>query len=239
MTQLTHYTGSIDTIINILSNGFAWFPNRRDLITHFIPFHDFSSREPQQFGMISFTELSPQNSAPVRHHFGNYGIMVSAEWALSQNAQRVLYIDYQGQVFDGFQRLFQYAYGDLICSSQLRTGEISSMVFTNRAMANITRSFLYGNLLKLYEYMEPSAHSNQQEWRITNPEPLYGFRETKQEIIENVSPPKGWAKIVNLLRIECLDVTGFVCPESETQILRNSLSDLYKDKTIIGLPITE
>ncbi|MBA4390236.1 MAG: hypothetical protein C0399_04785 [Syntrophus sp. (in: bacteria)] len=234
MAHLTHYTRSIDTIIKILINGFAWIPNGRDLITHFIPFHDFLSREPQQFGMVSFTELPPENAAPVRHDFGNYGITVSAEWALSQNAQRVLYIDYQGPVFDGFQRLFQYAYGDLICSSQLRTGAVSSMIFTNRAMANITRAFLYGNLLKLYEYMEPSMHSYQQEWRITNPEPLYGFKETKEEIIENVSPPKGWAKILHLLRIESRDVTGFVCPEHEVQLLRNSLSDLYKDKTIAG-----
>jgi hypothetical protein len=235
MTYLTHYTVSIDTIIKILSNGFAWVPNGRDLITYFIPFHDFSFREPQQFGMVSLTELPPENSTLVRRDFGNYGIMISVEWALSQNAQRVLYIDHQGLVFDSFKKLFQYAYGDLICSSQLRTGEVSSMIFTNRAMANITRSFLYGNLLKLYEYMEPSIHSYQQEWRITNPEPLYGFKETKKEIIENVSPPKGWAKIVNLVQIESRDVIGFVCPKSETQLLRNSLPDLYKDKIIVGL----
>lgn len=234
MAHLTHYTGSIDTIIKILTNGFAWVPNKRDLITHFIPFHGFSSREPQQFGMISFTELPPENSAPARRDFGNYGIRVSEEWALPQNAQRVLYIDYQGQVFDGFRSLFQYAYGDLICKSLLRTGEVSSMEFTNRAMANVTRAFLYGHLLKVYEYMEPSTHSHQQEWRITNPEPLYGFKENKREIIENVSPPQGWASIVNLLRIECSDVAGFVCPESETQLLKDSVSGLYKDKTIVG-----
>lgn len=235
MIQLTHYTGNIDTVIEILTNGFAWIPNKRELIVHFIPFHDFSSREPQQFGMVSFTDLPPEKSAPVRRDFGNYGIMVSPEWAASQKAQKVLYVDYQGPVFESFQSLFQYAYGDLICSSQLRTGEVSLMVFTNRLMANETSAFLYGKLLKLYEYMEPSVHSYQQEWRITNPEPLYGFKETKPEIIENVSPPKGWAKIVNLLRIESRDVTGFVCPESETQLMKNSLPDLYKDKSIIAL----
>lgn len=109
------------------------------------------------------------------------------------------------------------------------------MVFTNRHMADETSAFLYGRLLRLYEYMEPSVHSYQQEWRIANPEPLYGFKKTKPEIIENVSPPKGWAKIVNLLRIEANNVVGFVCPASEKQLLTNSLPNLYKDKTVTTL----
>lgn len=235
MVQLTHYTGSIDTVVKILTNGLAWVPNRRELIARLIPFHDFSDREPQQFGMISFTELSPEASAPVRRDFGNYGIMVSSEWAALQKAQKVLYVDYEGPVFENLSSLFQYAYGDLICSSQLRVGEVSLMAFTNRLMADETSAFLYGKLLRLYEYMELSVHSHQQEWRIANPEPLYGFKKTKPEIIENVSPPKGWAKIINLLRIEADNVVGFVCPVCEKQLLMDALPNPYKDKTVTTL----
>ena len=233
--KLTHYTSSIETIVKIINNGFAWVPNKRELIKHLIPFHDFSDREPQQFGMISFTELPPEYSAKVRNDFGNYGIMVSNEWALSQNIQKVLYVDNQGPVFECLQKLFQYGYGELICKSLLREDMVSSMIFTNKVRSSITRAYLYSNLLHLYEYMEPLKNSYHQEWRITNPNPLYGFKENKQEIIENVSPPKGWAKIVNLLQVEPDDVMSFVCPETETHLLKNTLPDIYKDKPIIEI----
>ena len=50
MCGLTHYTGHIDAVVNILNNGFAWVNNERKLIRNLVPAHDFSEREPQQFG---------------------------------------------------------------------------------------------------------------------------------------------------------------------------------------------
>ena len=68
--KLTHYTSSIEAICNILLNGFAYVPNKRQLISDLIPSHDFSKGEPQQFGMISFTELSPDRTKEHREKFG-------------------------------------------------------------------------------------------------------------------------------------------------------------------------
>lgn len=62
--MLTHYTDRIEALVGILTNGFAWVPNRRDLMPILVPEHDFSRREPQQFGMISFTDLEPDNASP-------------------------------------------------------------------------------------------------------------------------------------------------------------------------------
>jgi len=173
--NLTHYTGEIDTIIKILNNGFAWVPNTRGLISDLLPFHNFKKREPQQFGMISFTELPPEGAQGPRQKFGNYGIVVSKEWAFSQNIQKVIYVANNGPLFDALQWIFQYAYNDLIRRSMKREGEISQMIFTNKARAAVADGMLYANLLQIYEYMEPIEHSNQQEWRIVNPSPLYGF----------------------------------------------------------------
>jgi len=89
----THYTSEIATVRNILTNGFAWIPNKRDLITNLLPFHDFKEREPQQFGMISFTDLPPEAAHGVRTKFGNYGIVISQGWASSNNIQKVNYVD--------------------------------------------------------------------------------------------------------------------------------------------------
>lgn len=235
LMKLTHYTSSIETIIKILNNGFAWVPNKRGLIQYLIPFHDFSTGEPQQFGMISFTELSPECSVNVRNDFGDYGIIVSNEWAVSQKIQKVLYIDNKGPLFESLQNLFQYGYGDLICKSLIREDMVSPRFFTNKAISDIQRAYLYSKLLQIYEYMEPLENSYQQEWRIANPDPLYGFKETKQEVIKNISPPKGWAKVVNLLKAEHRDIMSFVCPESEINLLKSTLPKIYKNKLIIGI----
>jgi len=225
--QFTHYTGTIETVVNILSNGLAWVPNRRGLIEAFLPFHDYSEREPQQFGMISFTELLPDAAEAPRKEFGNYGIMVSEEWAFSQKIQKVIYIDRKGPVFDSLCTLFQYAYAELLKASMRREGEISQMLFTNKVRAGIAGGSLYANLLQLYEYMEPMDNSYQQEWRIVHPKPLYGYRETKEEIIKNVSPPTGWAKIMNVLPLEPKDIAGFVCPVHDEVVLRQVQPETY------------
>src|SRR5450755_1791338 len=80
MDGLTHYTRTLEAVVGILNNGFAWVPNRRNLMSALVAGHDFSKREPQEFGMISFTDWSPP--APPRHRkeFGDFGIVVSREW---------------------------------------------------------------------------------------------------------------------------------------------------------------
>lgn len=110
---LTHYTNRISAIPKILSNGFAWVPNRRHLIHLLVPDHDFSKREPQQFGMVSFTELAPKEANKHCEVFGNYGITVSEAWARSQKTQKVMYIDKTGPVFDALAAIFQVGYKDL------------------------------------------------------------------------------------------------------------------------------
>lgn len=137
----THYTSEIETVNRILSDGFAWIPNKRGLIANLLPFHDFKDREPQQFGMISFTELPPEAAHRVRTTFGKYGIVVSQEWASSNNLQKVIYVDSKGPIFETLRWLFQYAYDDLVKKSLNREGEVSQMAFTNKARATVAEEF--------------------------------------------------------------------------------------------------
>jgi hypothetical protein len=167
----THYTSEIETVNKVLNNGFAWVPNTRRLITNLLPFHNFREREPQQFGMISFTDLPPEAAHGPRSAFGNYGIVISQEWASSNNIQKVFYIDSEGSIFEALRSLFKYAYDDLVKKSLNREGEVSQMAFTNKARAAVAGGILYAKLLELYEYMEPIEHSYQQEWRIVYPMP--------------------------------------------------------------------
>jgi hypothetical protein len=230
--RFSHYTGEKETVRKILKNGFAWVPNMRSLISDLLPLHDFTAREPQQFGMISFTELPPEAAQGPRRAFGNYGIVVSKEWAFSHSIQKVIYVANEGPIFEAIRWIFQYAYDDLVGRSMKREGEVTQMAFTNKARAAVAGGMLYAKLLEIYEYMEPIEHSYQQEWRMVHPMSLYGYGETKQEIIKNVSPPKGWAKFVHVLSITPNDVVGFVCPARERDIFQETLDRPYKGKHI-------
>ena len=132
----------IETVHGILNNGFAWMPNKRGLIANFLPFHDFKEREPQQFGMISFTDLPPEAAHGPRSTFGNYGIVISQEWASSNNIQKVIYVDSNGPIFEALRWLFKYAYDDLVKRSLNREGEVSQMAFTNKARAGVAGGIL-------------------------------------------------------------------------------------------------
>ena len=230
--QFTHYTRDISAIGKILVNGFAYVPNRRNLIVNFLPRHDFGEREAQEFGMVSFTELATDRAQDARKLFGNYGIMVSEKWASSHHMQKVLYVARDGPVFEAFRWLFQRAYKDLTDKISFPDDAAWQMAFTNKEMAGVAGGLLYGNLLQIYEYMEPIEHSYQQEWRIVHPHPVYGYAKETQEVIENVSPPEGWAKFVHVIPLVYANVVGFVCPAGEEDVFRGALPAEYKAKYV-------
>lgn len=233
--MLTHYTKKIDDVANILSHGFAWVANRRNVIEVLIPYHNYSKREPQQFGMISFTDMAPDEACSHSSAFGRYGIVVSDEWAKRQNAQRVVYVDSDGPVTEALQAIFEIGYRD--CEARIQFPEDAgwTMAFENKAVAHaVVGAPLWANLLQLYEYMESSQFSREREWRISQPDPLYGLADKRtEEVIDNVSPPLGWAKFVNVVKIEPVDIAAFVCPSSECRTFQHALPSTYANVRVI------
>lgn len=229
--QLTHYTKNVETIQKILENGFAYVPNKRKLIKYFILEYDFAQREPQEFGMISLTELPVEKTKAIRETFGYYGITIETKWAISHKAQKIMYVDTTGPIFEAFCRLFRQSFEDLKLKIEDRSPG-DKTAFTNKVMAVTYGGQMYSNLLQIYEYMEPIESSYQQEWRIVHPLPYYGYKETKEEIIQDVSPPKGWGKYLNVEGIEPKDVVCFVCPAGEENRVRAILPANYKFKPI-------
>lgn len=232
--MLTHYTTEIPTLANILTHGFAWFPNRRRLAEQLIPMHDYSKREPQQFGMISFTELRPEEAQAHTNVFGHLGIVVSDAWAHKHDAQRVIYVESKGPYFEALRMVFKIGYGDLRSRIKYPSDTGWLMSFENKAAARaIAGASLWENLLTLWEYLEPAESAYQREWRIVNPVPDYSLGENKQEVIAKVSPPWPWAKHIFLKVIEPRDVEAIVCPSSLVTALRTQLPMGYKDTFII------
>jgi hypothetical protein len=171
--RLVHYTTSPEIVRSILDLGFLLVPNKRKLIHRFLPDEDFSRREPQEFGMVSFTELKVDEARQHRERFGSFGICVSWDWALRKSAQRVLYISEEGgAVFEAFKWLFRLGRQEV---GRIRQ-EPDSFMLTNKSMAGGLGAEVYHAVLTLYEYMEPSAtppkwsgESSTKSPRITTP----------------------------------------------------------------------
>jgi hypothetical protein len=180
--------------------------------------------------MISFTDWDPP--APAKHlqRFGQFGIVVSQEWARLNLAQRVLYVPDEGPIECALRWLFMTGYEQLKAGIQYPDDAAAQMAFTNKAMAGLQGGLLWSNLLTLYEYMEPAGHSHQSEWRIVHPHFLYGYASSKQETIRRVSPPRNWAKHLNVLRPPDDAVIGFVCPLQHEQSFVRALPSSFSSK---------
>jgi hypothetical protein len=251
MDAFTHYTRTLEAIVGILNNGFAWVPNRRNLMSELVPGQDFSTREPQEFGMISFTDWSPP--APPRHReaFGDFGIVVSREWARARKqtrgfdpenvqeelrAQRVIYVE-EGPVLDALRWIYTTAHDHL--STEGLDNEFARLAATspvmNKAMAAIEGEALWSSLLTLYEYLAVGENAYQSEWRIVQPLPFFGYARSTREIVAAVSPAKDWGKVTGIRTLLPPDeaVIGFVCPRREESALREALPPQYSARPIV------
>lgn len=236
--MLTHYTKSPEAVANILVTGFAWIPNRRKLAELLIPQHDFSKMEPQQFGMVSFTELRPAEATNHRHEFGTFGIVVSDSWASHNNAQRVVYVDDRGPFTDALRDLFAVGYQDLSERIRFPLDGFWRMAYHNKNVAaGVAGATLWARLLQLWEFLEPASSSQHREWRIVNPHPFYGLSHNKQEAIARVSPPQGWAKYTNVLPVTRQDVEALVCRSSDCDALGDALPEAYRDLKFVQVEI--
>src|SRR6266705_716317 len=217
--RLIHYTQSEEIVTSILRHGFLLVPNKRGLIHQLLPGDDFSLREPQEFGMISFTELPVEQARGHREQFGDFGICVTWEWALRAGAQRVIYVGESGYVFQTLKWLFELGRQEL---RREEPGNESPMLMQNKAWAAAHGAQLYAKMLTLYEYMESERNSSQVEWRIVNKIPDYTSAPSRSELIESLLvAAQNWK--MGAVPITQSDVEFFVCPGKHVKRLRQSL----------------
>ena len=195
--------------------------------------HDFSLREPQQFGMVSFTEIEPADASAHAEQFGPFGIVMTEKWAKTQQAQRVIYIDEVGPVSDMWLVLFMKAYEDVKTSVGESEDAFRNMAFENKTIAGLVGAEIWPYLLQLYEYMEPGIVAHEREWRVVNKMPLYSLSPSREEAIAAVSPSQNWAKYVNVLRAPREGVRTLVCPASSREKLLSTIPEEFKSVPII------
>jgi Putative abortive phage resistance protein AbiGi, antitoxin len=236
--MLTHYTFGIDSLIGILANGFAWVANPRDLMPLLLPDCDFSRREPQQFGMVSFTELGPTEAASHTSVFGQFGVVMQAEWVADKEIQRVVYIDSSGPATASWQSIFAIAHDDLTSHLRFPDETAQLMEHHNKAMARIRGAVLWADLLQMYEYMESSDFAAEREWRAVVSTPNYSISESRSDAVASISPAKNWAKYFNALTFCPRDVKALVCPSASVSLLRRALSPSFAHVEIIAVSTT-
>lgn len=233
--MLTHYTKTIDAIQGILLHGFAWVPNRRKLGSLLLPQRDWDRREPQQFGMVSFTEINPSEAENHRVKYGQFGIVVSEDWGKARGAQRVIYVPESGPFTLALQKIYDIGFRDLQARIDYPDDAAWQMAFENKSMASsIAGAELWGSLLSLWEYLEPEESSVEREWRIVNELPDYSLEGDTKNVIAAVSPPVNWAKVTRVVPIKLAEIEAFVCPESLVFQFRDGLPTEYQNVPIIG-----
>jgi hypothetical protein len=168
---LTHYTGrgqsyteSARAVANMLTHGFAFMPNPRQVTQWLLPEHDFGNEEPQQFGMISFTDLPIDAASEVRRCFGQFGVSVTSAWALRNGAQPLLYVTKGGPVADALRALFHAAHGGMKAAIPYPKDTFWTRSYRNRFVAAAFGGREYALLLRMYDFMESAEHAWQREW---------------------------------------------------------------------------
>jgi hypothetical protein len=229
--RLVHYTSSPEVVASILQNGFLLVPNKRHLINSLLGEELFFEREPQEFGMVSFTQLPITEAAEHRERFGAFGIVVSWEWAFSHDAERVIYVDEGGPVASTFAWLFRLGKQELECA----TGRVPSpFVLANKAMALTQNTTLYARLLTLYEYMEPERNSAQVEWRIVNKIPQYwDTTKNRSELVRELLEASKLSRNLGSVGVAPNDVHAFICPRSEKRDLEARLPEQFASVPIL------
>lgn len=234
--ELTHYTNSMNKLVGILNNGFAWTTRTRDLMHFLVPQHDFSEMDAQQFGMICFSERTPTTCFSDTQNFGSFGITVTNEWAQKHKAQPVVYLDTSGGPFaESFKKVFQIGYDDLKRRIDFPRDKCQTAAFHNKhAAAAVVGAHLWASLLQIYEYLEPSINSSEKEWRLVYPLPNYTHANSRiEDIIENASPPTGWGIHTDVVPIENKDVKRLVCREADKYELIEKLPPDFNSTPIM------
>jgi len=226
--NLTHFTKSSDAVLNILEHGFAWIRNDRKVIRDLLPEVDFSQREPQSFGQISFTENRRETNPEHIKKYGTFGIAVKWEWAQRNKIQPVIYIPQNGPLIDALKFLFTQTYNKAKAEELYPNDKVRQMWETSAVMSGVKGFPLYGSLLKLYEYMEPAENSHEREWRIANQVAYYSITTDLSKTIEDVSPPKNFANIMSLVKIEPDDIINISCKKGNYSELKKKLPEKFK-----------
>jgi hypothetical protein len=233
---LLHFTRTPEAVGNVLSVGFVYVAHPTKVADFLLPRMPDQPREPQQFGIVSFRfEEEGTHCAKHRAKYGPFAISIDVDWAKSVGAMPVRYVRRWSLFAFMFKRNLARAAKPLYAEmARYPDDAFRVWSFHNANVAAYLGAKEYAALILLYQYMAPSKDRWEKEWRIPMRRPFYSIPMTARDAVAAVSPPKGWAKHVNVLKPPTYAVCGLVCPHGT----RTALLE-YVPEDLRSLPIRE
>lgn len=209
---LYHYT-SRAAVIGILERGFAYMPCDRLLLAAFFGRNRPFMGDPQNYGMVCFTEAPPKQARAVRKK-GDHFLAMRAEWARDKGVRKVRYFG----PYDTWRlrRQFMAALKEMTAMIAYPDDEGLKLAYRNKAFAALLGASKYAELLDLYEYSQTWRDRGQREWRITQKLPFYDLPSGQ------LPSPEGWG-MLHYLRFNADDVAFIGCPTARAEEVRNAL----------------
>lgn len=233
---LTHYTKTVDAIVNILQWGFGWSQLPRG-VSGLLPADlvlPAPWEEPEQFGMVSFTEAKAPASSTHRRDFGGLGIVVRRAWVASLGGRPVEYVEQGSERFEELQRMADSSIREMRSHPTYpelgfgTLGEISAAI----ASGNLGGQ-AWARFLRTFAFIGPAKNAWQREWRIAKTVMEGGIPHDRAERLANISPPRGWGQFLHVQKVPAEDVLGFVAPALKAHELRASLSEEFRGRPVV------
>jgi hypothetical protein len=191
---LTHYTSSADAVASILRLGFFFSFRPTGTFELLYRAAGVDALEPDDKGMVCFTELSVQDAAEHRSNFGSFGIALSKYWLVGQGARQVVYIKEDSLYFQAFvDRIRDHAPREAF---GYRVNDQEAPMFVKmlrqRSLASKAASSILGmdpvylELLDDLLWVQVTSDQNQAEWRIRNPSSFGGIQDAIRAGIQSL-----------------------------------------------------
>ncbi len=213
--MFVHYTSNTDVLSKILNSGLFINQCKRNLMHLFTNDIDVINRDPQNFGMTCVRNEGVVGSKRHCEKFGYFGIVLKEEWVTKNNFRPVIYIDSSN--CSNLKESYKLAINQWTEIKENCDDGFHREALYNKNIASTIGAYLLSNWLSDYEYLEPSKHAYQQEWRHVQAIPLYNNR-TTSELLEAIQQPS-WSSMLRCVKLTLDDIDYFTTSkEHESQL---------------------
>ena len=232
--KFVHLTDTLESLLGILRDGILIRARRRNVWKFFTKRREFNDYEPQQFGMSCIHSYRFRPNRKCLDRFGRYGLELTHDWLEENDFRKVLYIKENGILHWAFQQKFDAALSELdeIMSNAPEDDLFPLMSFTNYNVAAWHGASKWCEFIERYQYMEPSKHKYQSEWRYARREPHYN-QHSVEELKRDLKSRKGWTQILHLLKFSPDDVTRILLPKTAKHVRAIAFPSEYACKEIV------
>lgn len=181
--------------------------------------------DPQNFGMVCFTEAPPAEAKAVRKK-GDHFLAMKGAWARANKVRKVRYYNHRNT--QSIRQRAKVGLDEMKAAIRSPDDMGLKIAYRNKGFASFLGAPTHSAILEEYEYSQTWRDAEQREWRITQSLPMEGLR--PRELPSAV----GWGQL-RYLRFTVNDVAFLGCPAGSEQALRDTLPGPYKDLPIHGI----